>query len=118
MAFEPTHQAKQDPPPQVCIKIYDPDVGHIAVASADRVERLTDQRDGTLLQGQEKTPVPVYKGYAIVEYENHVYAAMPADDVSAWFEPLRGAERALPSRTKSSRRIDEALPERDPGAPE
>lgn len=112
--FIPTHRAKVDPPPEVRVVIYDPERGHIAVAPADRTEREMDGRGGTLLQGQEKTPVAVHKGNAIIEYSGHIYAVMPADNVSAWFEPIDN-RRALPGR---SRRNDETLPERDPKVPE
>lgn len=102
--FIPTHRAKTDRPPEAKIVIYDPAAGHIAVAPADGVEKLIDGRDGTLLQGQEKSPVPVYKGYAIVEYDGYIYATMPASDVSAWFEQIPGDLKipALPKKAGKS----------------
>ena len=100
--FIPTHESIVPAPPKANIKYYDPAKGHIAVAAADSVERDIDGRDGTLLQGSEKTPVAVYNGDAIIEYEEprHVYAAMRPGDVSAWFKPI--IDDSVPKLPKKS----------------
>lgn len=110
--FVPTHRARADKPPEAAISLYDPAIGHIAVAPADAVEKLVDGRDGTLLQGSEKTPVPVYKGNAIIDYGSYIYAAMPAADVKAWFEPIVDSKLpALPERGETGKSASEALKE-------
>ena len=111
--FVATHQAKQDPPPRVRITIYNPKLGHITVAPADTAEREHDGRDGTMMQGQEKQPVAVFEGDAIIEYEGtHICAVMRPSDVSAWFEPIPGSKLpALPKKTASSARVSDAIKE-------
>lgn len=114
-----THEAINPTAPKATIVYYDPAKGHIAVGRADIVEKTLDGREGTLLQGEEKTPTAVFAGDAIVEYEDeagkptHVYAVMRPGDVSAWFRRT-GTELRTPALPESTPSAIEELSEDAP----
>lgn len=99
--FAPSHQEKLPAPVRVKVSIYDPKVGHVGVATSSHAD---DDRVGVLDQGKEKVPTPVYAGNAIIEYPGYIYAVMPAENVSAYFEPLAPDFKApaLPEKTQDA----------------
>jgi len=91
------YEEKVPPPAQVDIVFYNSSVGHPAVARDSFHE--DDTIVGSMLQGQEKVMVYVHQGDAIITYPGNVYFCRPADDVSAFYQPVQSGAPALSSGT-------------------
>lgn len=89
--FVANYQEKVPPPAQVRIVFYDSKLGHEGVSPLGYVHHEDKTIVGTLAEGYgpDKQTVHVHQGDAIIEYPGYIYFRKPANEASAFYEPLQ-----------------------------
>jgi hypothetical protein len=90
------------------ITVWDPDTSpHPSVLTRDADYTHADKW-GTIIT--DAGQVDVQRGWAIIDYGANRFAAMPAEDVDSFFEPVVSesvAPKALPKKSSAKTAVDE-----------